>query len=208
MTQSVAFRTYVAAEDHGRANFYALISRLFAAPPDAALLSAIASSPPLPTEDDGAPLAMAWSKLIAASGVVDETSTREEYESLFGGVGKAQVNLHGSHHLTGFMMEKPLAALRSDLTTLGFARLESQTLTEDHLASLCEIMRILIIGGDGIAPLLISEQRRFFEAHLSSWFERCFAAISDSSLANYYKVGAQFGNEFLRIERESFSVDS
>jgi TorA maturation chaperone TorD len=208
MTQSVAFRPYVAAEDHGRANFYALVSRLFAAPPDAALLSAIASSPPLPTEDDGAPLALAWSKLIAASGLVDEAVTRDEYEALFGGVGKAHVNLHGSHHLTGFMMEKPLAALRSDLTTLGFARLASQTLTEDHLASLCEIMRILIIGSDGVAPLLISEQRRFFEAHLSPWFERCFAAISDSAFANYYKVGAQFGVEFLRVERESFLVDS
>ena len=52
---NVAFRSYVSAEDHGRANFYALISRLLAAAPDQALLAAIAGSPPLTTEDDGAP---------------------------------------------------------------------------------------------------------------------------------------------------------
>jgi TorA maturation chaperone TorD len=208
MNQSVAFRDYVAAEDHGRANFYALISRLFASPPDAALLSAIAASPPLSTADGGAPLAMAWSKLIAASGVVDDESTREEYDALFGGVGKAQINLHGSHHLTGFMMEKPLAALRADLAALGFARLQSQSLTEDHLSAVCEVMRILIVGGDGTAPRSVAEQRLFFEKHLAPWFERCCLAISNSALANYYKVGAQFTCDFLRIERESFSVDS
>ncbi len=208
MTQSVAFRAYVAAEDHGRANFYALISRLFAAPPDAELLSGLASSPPLPTEDDGAPLAMTWSKLIAASGVVDEASTREEYDALFGGMGKAQVNLHGSHHLTGFMMEKPLANLRTDLAVLGFARLPSQSLTEDHLSAVCEVMRILIVGGDGTAPRSVAEQRLFFEQHLAPWFERCCLVILNSDLANYYKVGAQFAYEFLRIEQESFSVDS
>ncbi len=208
MSQTVAFRSYVAAEDHGRANFYALISRLFAAPPDAALLSAIASSPPLPTEDDGAPLALAWSKLIAASGVVDADAVREEYDALFGGIGKSQVNLHGSHHLTGFMMEKPLANLRTDLAALGFARLQSQSLTEDHLSAVCEVMRILIVGSGDAAPLSVAEQRRFFETHLSPWFDRCFATILKSSLANYFKVGAQFGCEFLRIEQESFSVDS
>ena len=50
MSDAVTFRTvgaYVSPEDHGRANFYALISRLFADAPDRALLAAIAGSPPL-----------------------------------------------------------------------------------------------------------------------------------------------------------------
>ena len=214
MSQTVAFRSYVAAEDHGRANFYALTSRLFAAPPDAALLSAIASSPPLATDDDGAPLAMAWSRLIAASGVVDEESAKEEFEALFGGVGKAQINLHGSHQLTGFMMEKPLAELRGMLATLGLSRVATQSVVEDHLSALCEVMRVLIVGGgeaegegERMVPASIQTQREFFEAHIATWFEKCCTAIVKHSLANYYRVVAQYVWEFLRIERESFSVD-
>jgi TorA maturation chaperone TorD len=208
--RSVAFRSYVSAEDHGRANFYALISRLFAAPPDAALLAALAGSPPLSTEDDGAALPMAWSKLIAASGVVDEDSTREEYEALFGGVGKSALNLHASHHLTGFMMEKPLSDIRSSLATLGLTRMASQSLVEDHLSALCEVMRLLIVGSEavGLNPATLQTQREFFEASIAPWFEKCCAAISKHPLANYFGVVAQFACEFLRVELESFTINA
>jgi TorA maturation chaperone TorD len=206
MTESVVFRPYVAAEDIARANFYALIARLFAAPPDAALLAGIASSPPLSTEDDGAELPLAWSKLIAASSAIDEDAAREEYEALFGGVGKAQVNLHASHHLTGFMMEKPLAELRTALATLGLSRLESQPFVEDHLAALCEVMRILIAGTEKYLPASIATQSVFFAAHISPWFERVGDAISKQSLANYYRVVAQLAMAFFRVDRESLAI--
>jgi TorA maturation chaperone TorD len=208
--QSVAFRTYVSAEDHGRANFYALISRLLAAPADKTLLTAIAGSPPLATEDDGGPLPTAWSKLIAASGVMDEDAADEEYEALFGGMGKSALNLHASHHLTGFMMEKPLADIRSHIATLGFSRLDSQSLVEDHLAALCEVMRLLIVGSEeaSISPANLQVQRQFFELHIAPWFEKCCTAIVKHPLANYYGIVAQFGCEFLRVELESFTINA
>ena len=198
---------YVSPEDHGRANFYALISRLFADAPDQALLQAIAGSPPLASEDTGEPLALAWSKLIAASSVMDADAAREEFDALFIGVGKAPVNLHASHHLTGFMMETPLAEVRGTLTTLGFARLESQTVVEDHLAALLEVMRLLIVGADGIAPAALSTQKQFFESHIAPWFELCCSAIAKSSLANFYGVVAELGSSFLLVEREGFAID-
>lgn len=204
----VAFRAYVAAEDHARANVYALLSRLFASPPDAALLAAIAASPPLPTEDDGAALPMAWSKLIAASSVVDADSVGEEYEALFGGVGRASVNLHGSHHLTGFMMEKPLAHLRDVLSELGIARLEAQTVVEDHIASLCEIMRILIVGSEGIAAKDVATQKAFFLEQVSSWIDTPAQQIAEHPLANFYRVVAQFMRSFMQVERESFAISA
>ena len=207
MSDAVAFRAYVSPEDHGRANFYALISRLFAAAPDQALLAAIAGSPPLATDDNGAALPQAWSKLIAASTAMDEDAASEEFEKLFVGVGKAPVNLHASHHLTGFMMETPLAEVRSTLATLGFARLEAQTVVEDHVAALLEVMRLLIVGADGIAPAALSTQKQFFESHISPWFELCCAAITKSSLANFYGVVAQFASSFLLVEREGFAID-
>jgi TorA maturation chaperone TorD len=206
---SVAFRAYVAAEDHARANFYALIARLFAAPPDAALLQAIAGSPPLSTEDDGSPLPQAWSKLIAASSVIDEEAAREEYEALFGGVGKSLVNLHASHHLTGFMMEKPLSDLRETLKQLGVARLDNQSVVEDHASAVCETMRLLIVGGgegSTLAPQSLATQRLFFEKHIASWIETLCTAITKQPLANYYLVVAQLVSAFFSVERESFAI--
>jgi len=208
MSDTVTFRTYVSPEDQGRANFYALISRLFAEAPDAALLEAVGSSPPLVTEDDGELLPTAWSRLLAACSVMDADAAREEYDVLFVGVGKAPLNLHASHHLTGFMMEQPLADVRRSLATLGFARIESQTIVEDHLAALCEVMRLLIVGADGVEQKDLSIQRQFFEANISPWFESCCDAIAKSSLANFYAVVAQFTKGFLLVERESFAIDA
>ena len=208
MSDAVAFRAYVSPEDHGRANFYALISRLFAAAPDQALLAAMAGSPPLATDDNGAELPQSWSKLISASTAMDEDAASDEFEKLFMGVGKAPVNLHASHHLTGFMMEQPLADVRGTLATLGFARVETQTMVEDHLSALTEVMRLLIVGGDGVQPSSVSAQRQFFSAHIEPWFEICCAAISKSSLANFYTVVAQFARSFLQVERDAFAIDA
>ena len=208
MSDSVAFRVYVSPEDHGRANFYALISRLFAAAPDQALLAAIASSPPLATDDNSEALPMAWSKLIAASTAMDEDAASEEFEKLFMGVGKAAVNLHASHHLTGFMMEQPLADVRSSLAQLGFVRIEVQTMVEDHFAALTEVMRLLIVGGQDVQPASLAEQRKFFTAHLEPWFEQCCSAVSKSSLTNFYAIVAELSISFLQVERDAFAIDA
>jgi TorA maturation chaperone TorD len=215
-SSNVTFRSYVSAEDHARANFYALIARLFAAPPDIALIKAIASSPPLATDDDGAALPQTWSKLIAASSVIDEEAARDEFEALFGGVGKAAVNLHGSHHLTGFMMEKPLSELRDALKALGIARLDTQSLVEDHISALCETMRLLIVGssdvasqqktGSTLAAQSVQTQREFFEAHVASWVEKMCLEIAKQPLANYYAVVGQLTSAFIQVEREGFSI--
>ncbi len=208
MSESVAFRAYVSPEDHGRANFYALISRLLSDAPDQKLLAAVAGSPPLPTDDDGANLAMTWSKLIAACTAMDEEAAREEFETLFVGIGKAPINLHASHHLTGFMMEQPLADVRSTLATLGFARIETQTMVEDHMAALTEVMRLLIVGGEDVQPSSVAVQRQFFLTHIEPWFELCCTAITKSPLANFYAVVAQFICGFLQVERDAFAIDS
>jgi TorA maturation chaperone TorD len=208
-TSSVAFRAYVAAEDHARANLYALISRLFASPPDATLIKAIASSPPLSTEDEGAPLPTAWSKLIAASSIIDEEIARDEYDALFGGVGKAQINLHASHQITGFMMETPLSDLRNTLASLGVARQPTQHVVEDHLSALCETMRLLIVGaehGTTLAPASVTIQKDFFNRHIAAWVQKCCTAIVEHSLANYYVVVAEFAGAFFQVEEQSFDI--
>jgi TorA maturation chaperone TorD len=82
------------------------------------------------TGDDN--LAGAWEMLRAASAAMDSEAAADEYNNLFVGVGKCEVNLHASHWLTGFMMEKPLAELRATLARLGLARRPEANLVEDH----------------------------------------------------------------------------
>jgi TorA maturation chaperone TorD len=208
MTDStnVEFRAYVSPEDQGRANFYALLSRLFAEAPDAALLRAIASAQPLPTEDVGAPLAQAWSKVIAVASAADADAMQEEFEALFIGIGKAPLNLHASHHLTGFMMEQPLADVRAANAALGLVASEQTRLVDDHLASLLETMRVLITGFEGFSPKSLSVQQKYFEKHVAPWYSRCLGQIVKSPLANLYVPVAEFGSEFLKLELEQFAL--
>jgi TorA maturation chaperone TorD len=204
----VSFRPFVSPEDQARADFYALLARLFADAPDANLLAMIASASPLATEDVGAPLAQAWSDLIATATAADADAFREEYDRLFVGMGKAPLNLHASHHLTGFMMEQPLADVRESLKALGLERLASAGHVEDHLASLLETMRILIVGTDDWHAKSITVQTKFFQDHIAAWVNRCFEQIMKSPLANMYIPIGQLGKCFLALEREQFGLEA
>jgi TorA maturation chaperone TorD len=192
-------------EDQARADFYALLARLYAAGPDAPLLAAIAAAPPLDaaavaSDDDGSgsQLAAAWDRLRAASAAMDPDAATQEYVDVY---------LHGSHWLTGFMMEKPLAELRADLAALGLARRPEVTMLEDHLSALCETMRILIGGQGERRPAPVPEQRRFFEARIAPWANDCCAAIENCPLANYYRRVAEFTRFFMAIERDALAME-
>src|SRR5512140_120598 len=166
----------LAPEDQARANFYALLARLFAAPPDAALLHAIAGAAPLgvtidagvaadsESSADAAPdLSATWDALRAASAAVDPEAVAQEYTDLFIGVGKSEINLHASHWLVGHMMDRPLVDVRATLARLGLAPHPESTMLEDHFAALCEAMRALITGQGIDAPASLSAQRDFFD---------------------------------------------
>ncbi len=213
-TATVKLHHRLAPEDQARADFYALIARLFADPPDAGLLAAIAQAAPLPAMLPGGGaepmppcLPRAWDALRAASAATPPEAAAEEYNDLFVGVGKSEVNLHASHWLTGFMLEKPLVEVRAALARLGLARQEGANLLEDHLAALCETMRILIAGSTDRSPSTIAEQRAFYERHLEPWVSACCTAIRAHPVANYYGRVAQFTEYFMALERDSFAID-
>jgi len=213
-TVAIGLDRLLAPEDRARADLYALLARLFADAPDAALLSAIAHAAPLGVDTDieradgAAPdLPAAWDALRAASAAIDPDAVVEEYNDLFVGVGRSEVNLHASHWLTGFMMEKPLVEVRAALAGLGLARRPGVTLLEDHLAALCETMRILVAGQDGRAPSTIAEQRVFFERHVAPWVFACCTAICVCSVANYYRQVARFVQRYMALERDSFAIE-
>ena len=205
----------LAPEDQARADLYALLARLYAAPPDATLLDLLARASPmgLPTTIDAidskaAQLGGSWDALRAASSVMDAEAAAQEYADLFVGVGRSEVNLHASHWLTGFMMDKPLVEVRASLATLGLGRRAGITMAEDHVAALFETMRLLVAGHDDRSPSTVVDQRMFFETHIAPWIERCCAAISANYVANYYRRVAEFTDSFMALERDSFAIES
>jgi TorA maturation chaperone TorD len=206
----VSFFSPLAAEDQARADFYALLARLYSAPPDAALLAAIAGADELPTDEPnaaGAGLAHAWHDLIAASAAIDAEAAIDEYQRLFVGVGRSEVSLHASTY--GKAGEgNALLAVRVALAELGLARQSGVNLYEDHLATVCETMRLLIAGAsDDGSRYPLPRQLDFFDRHIAPWAHVCCGAICDSPIANYYRRVAQLTHVFLAIERDSFAID-
>jgi TorA maturation chaperone TorD len=177
------------------------LSTLLYAPPPQAILDTIATSR---AEGEGI-LEHAWDDLAAACSEAKEEQVREEYEHLFIGVGKPEIMLFGSYYLSGFLMEKPLAALRTDLAALGLQRAESVTESEDHIATLCEVMRYLITDDDaGIANL--ASQKKFFTTHIRPWAGQLWSAIENHPQARFYVPVARLARCFFDVEMQAFDM--
>ena len=196
-------------EDQARADFYALLARLYAAAPDAPLLAAIATAGSLDGDagvQDSNDLAAAWDSLRAASAETDPTSVADEYQALFIGVGKSEVSLYATHYL-GPQSGRPLAEVRAALAALGLARRPEQSEFEDHLSVLLETMRMLVAGDADRRAASIAEQKAFCERHLLPWAFDCCSAITQNSVAKFYRQVASYTSSFLALERDSFAID-
>lgn len=194
-------------EDQGRADLYALLAGLLLAPPDEALLAALASADSLDSQQMDNPLEQAWENMILAAGVMDAYAVQEEFDTLFVSIGTPQLNPYSSLYLAGFMMEKPLAALRAELASLGLGRAHGSNELEDHIGALCETMRVMITGGPGIARQPLWRQKAFFDKHIASWHERCFNDMRAASGANFYRHVADFAQAFLSVEAQAFEME-
>ena len=129
----------------------------------------------------------------------------DEFDALFGGLGKPEVQLFGSHHLSGFLNEKPLAALRGDLAALGLTRDEAMPETEDHIAYLCEVMRFLI-AGDDVEVSNLTRQQAFFTTHLQPWVMALCDALEAHPKARFYGALAGFTRAFFSVEAQGFDM--
>ena len=192
-------------EDRARANFYGVLAALFADAPSGRLLQAIGAADLLPEAATGT-LPLAWNRLVEACRVMDPDAAQQEYWDLFVGTGKCEVNLHASHWLAGFMMEKPLVQLRSELSSLGLSRKPETSLLEDHASALFETMRLLIEGDDERRPAALTDQRGFFERHIDSWIPDLCTALKQTPLANFYRPVGEFTELFMAVERDSLAI--
>jgi TorA maturation chaperone TorD len=191
-------------EETARAELYGVLSAVFAAPPSAALLSAIKNAP-TEAPAQGAYLESAWTDVVSAARRLSVKEIQDEYAALFGGVGRPEVLLFGSHYLCGFLNEKPLVALRHELKRLGLTRHEGATDTEDHVAYVCEVMRFLIAGEDlGVSNL--TNQKRFFTDHLQPWAEALAQALAAHPRADFYAASAKLFHHFVMVEQQGFDL--
>ena len=191
-------------EEIARAEVYGLLAQLYQAPPAPELIANLrvaATEAPVA----GAFLEEPFRQLVGAARACSDAAVADEFEALFGGVGKPEVWAYGSHYLSGFLNDKPLVRLRSDLAALGLGRDESRAETEDHIAYLCEVMRYLI-AGDDVAVANLTQQQRFFAAHLQPWVERLCEAIAAQPRAEFYRAVALFTHAFMNVEAQGFDL--
>ena len=153
----------------------------------------------------GAFLEEPWRALVGVAREMPDAAIQSEYDALFGGVGKPEVYLFGSHYLSGFLNEKPLARLRTDLAQLGLSRDDSMSETEDHFAYLCEVMRYLI-AGDDVAVANLTRQREFFSAHIQPWVASLCDALEKNPQARFYAALAALTRAFVSIEAQGFDM--
>lgn len=191
-------------EETARSEVYGLLAALYYAPPSAELMAqlrvAVTEAPAA-----GGFLEEPWRELVGAARAQDDASVASEYDALFGGVGRPEVFLFGSHYISGFLNEKPLADLRNDLAELGLGRDDSMPETEDHVAYLCEVMRYLI-AGDDVSVSNLTRQQAFFTRHLQSWMPAMCDAVAAHPKARFYAALAGFTRSFLSVETQGFDM--
>jgi len=187
-------------EQARRAGYYSILAALLReSPRDEAL--AFVTQLDEGTASVQVELVLALSSLSLAARHSSRDSLDREYHALFIGLGRGELVPYGSWYQTGFLMEKPLGLLRTDLSRLGFERSEEVHEPEDHVAALCEVMAMLI---QEAVP--VDTQRQFFNSHVGNWVDTFFDDLADAQSAVFYKSVARLGKAFLSLETRYLSL--
>ncbi|SFA91251.1 chaperone TorD involved in molybdoenzyme TorA maturation [Poseidonocella pacifica] len=199
MSQHAASQT-VSEEDRLRADLYNFLGLLLSGPPDQTVLQQCAG-----LSGDETPLGEAIGGLSRVAKVTKPRAVRSEFNALFIGLGRGELLPYASYYLTGFLNEKPLAALRRDMAAKGITRAQNVYEPEDNIASLVEMMAGLIVGRFG-SPASIGEQKQFFNKHVSPWAGHFFSDLEAAKNSVLYAAVGQVGRVFMEIESEGFRL--
>jgi TorA maturation chaperone TorD len=191
-------------EETARSDLYGLLAPVYYAQPAPELIASLRVSV-TETPAAGAFLEVPWRALVGVARDMTDAQIAAEFDTLFGGVGKPEVYLYASHYLSGFLNEKPLARLRTDLNGLDLARDESMSETEDHIAYLFEVMRYLI-AGDDVAVAYLTRQQAFFAAHIPPWVGQLCDTLATHPKSRFYTAVADLTRAFMTIEAQGFDM--
>jgi TorA maturation chaperone TorD len=191
----------IAEEDVLRADMYGFLASLFRKEPSDELISGVAA-----LDGDQSPIGSACLTLAHLAKTLDNEIIRNEYVTVFIGVGRGEILPFASYYLTGFLNDKPLANLRADMAAIGITRAEGVKEPEDHIASLFDMMAGLIRGSFGRA-YSVAEQARFYRKHVEPWAGMLMRDIETAKSAVFFAPAGTIGREFLEIESKAFSMD-
>jgi TorA maturation chaperone TorD/DNA-binding transcriptional regulator YdaS (Cro superfamily) len=184
--------------DEARAQEYELLGALIWRAPTASMMQALSE-----LRGDASELGASHFALADQAAHASPEIMRDEFFRLFIGVGRADLLPYASYYLTGFLNEKPLAAVRSDMGLLGLAKAERAGEPEDHVAVLFDVMAALIRGevsADGL------DAEAFFKRHIQPWAARFFADLEMADGATLYRTVGRIGRLFMAIEDEAFGL--
>lgn len=197
---SVADDIQVTSEDRLRADLYNFLGLILSAPPDQLLLDQCAG-----LSGDETELGKAIDALARVARVSKPKAVQSEFNALFIGLGRGELLPYASYYLTGFLNEKPLAILRSDMAQRRMTRAENVFEPEDNIASLMEMMAGMIVGRFGQqAPL--EDQRAFFNKHIAPWASHFFTDLEAAKNSVLYASVGSVGKALMEIEREAFRM--
>lgn len=200
MTGMAAAPIDISEEDRLRADLYNFLGLILSRPADAMLLEQTAG-----LSGDDSDLGQAIAKLAKAAQAAREKDVTREFNALFIGLGRGELLPYGSYYLTGFLNEKPLALLRTDLAARGITRAENVFEPEDNIATLMEVMGALIVGRFG-SPAPLADQKTFYNKHIGPWARHFFADLEGAKNAFLYSTVGAVGVAFMDIEREAFRL--
>ena len=190
----------ISDEDRARAQIYQLLGVLLGNSPSRELLEGLAS-----LKGDDTPLGSASKNLAALAERTSLPDVEREYNNLFVGLGRGELLPYASYYLTGFLNEKPLADLRTDLMARGVKARSHVKEPEDHIGTLCEIMSG-IIAGEFPCDSSLSSQKAFFDAHLAKWAALFFIDLEEAQSAIFYTPVGSLGRAFMAIETDAFAI--
>ncbi|MBU3036097.1 TorD/DmsD family molecular chaperone [Tritonibacter mobilis] len=200
MTDAAVTTERVSEEDRLRADLYNYLGLMLAAPPSEMLLEQTAG-----LSGDETPLGQAITQLARVAKRTKPAGAEREFNALFIGLGRGELLPYASYYLTGFLNEKPLAALRNDMSARGLSRAPNVFEPEDNIASLMEMMGAMIVGRFGAATS-IAEQKTFFNKHIGPWAAHFFADLEGAKNSVLYASVAAVGRAFMEIETEGFRM--
>jgi TorA maturation chaperone TorD len=183
-----------------RSHEYNLLAVLLGRAPTREVLARLAD-----LRGDASPLGLAHIALAEAAATADPDAIQREYFDLFVGVSAGELLPYASYYLTGFVYERPLAAVRQDLGALGIELAETMHEPEDHIAILCEVMAGLSAGRFEAEK---GADRRFFERHLRPWAARFFVDLETAKASQFYRAVGRIGGLFMDIEAQAFAMDA
>jgi len=190
----------VAPEDRLRADLYNFLGLMLSGPPDQLLLDQCTG-----LSGDDTDLGQAISALSRVAKASKPQRVQSEFNALFIGLGRGELLPYASYYLTGFLNEKPLALLRTDMVAQGMTRAENVFEPEDNIASLMEMMAAMIVGRFR-APASLDAQKEFFNKHIGPWAGHFFADLEAAKNSVLYASLGSVGKAFMEIEREAFRM--